>query len=231
MIGVDEILKILRESDSYAAAQLIELDGSAEEIGKRYSEVSKALYWEKKDVTAAILIGRFGISYCLGRANDAEMELSERLRGVAKGMAFNLASFAWRGWDENGVTITAADEAAGCDAAKLNLRLAVELKKDAKPMMNAHWMVGAYWVAEGKAEEAFAAFDAARRFAEQARDASAEGMCRAYAILARLTRDSSVEGEFTEALASLRKIESKDAGFYVEQLKTARRVFCVSSGS
>jgi len=222
---IDEILKILRESDSYAAAQHIQRDGSADEIAKRYSELSKELYWKKKDVCAAISIGRCGILYCLIRSSECDGESADRLRGVAKGIAFNMASFAWPGWGEPGISITPADLAAGRDAAKLNLRLAVELRRPAEPMMNAHWMIGAYFLADGRTAEAIAAFENAERFGEQAEEPAAVAMCRSYSALARLAGDSSCEGEFVESLGALRQIESKDSAFYVEQLETARRVF------
>jgi hypothetical protein len=217
---VDEILQILRESDSYAAAERVQREGSADEIAKRYSEVSRDLYWKKKDVAAAIAIGRYGIHHCLTLAKACDEVAAEQLRGVAKGMAFNLASFAWRGWDEKGIAITAGDVEAGRDAAKLNLRLAVELWRGAKPMMNAHWMIGAYHLADGEMAKAVVAFEIARGFAEQVGETTKMAMCRGYLALARTD-----EEDFAESVAALRRIGDKDSLFYAEQLETAKRVF------
>jgi hypothetical protein len=218
---LDETLHILRKSDAYAAvAERIGRQGSVDEIAKRFSEESNELYWKKRDISGAILIGQCGIIYCLERAEGCDGEVAERLRGAAKGMAFNVASFAWLGWDEKGITITAAHLDAGRMAAKLNLEMAVQLRRGAKPMMNAHWMIGAYHLADGQTDQAVAAFEEAGNFAEQAEDAAAVGMCRGYVALAR-----GDDGKFAEALTTLRRIGSEDAGFYADQLETAKRVF------
>ncbi len=214
-------MQVLCKSDAYTTvAERIGREGSVDEIAKRYSQESNEQYWKKKDISAAMLIGQCGIIYCLERAGECDGEGAERLRGAAKGMAFNLASFAWRGWDEKGITITTAHVDAGRMAAKLNLEMAVELRRGAKPMMNAHWMIGAYWLADGEMDQAVAAFEEAGKFAEQAEDIAAVGMCRGYAALAR-----GDGAEFAEAVSGLRSIGSEDAGFYVEQLETAKRVF------
>ncbi len=76
-------------------------------------------------------------------------ELANKLRSGAKGCADDFASYAWSGWDEPGITITQADRAAGFDAARVNLRLAIELERGDLPTSRAHWMVGAYYLETG----------------------------------------------------------------------------------
>jgi len=218
---IDQALQAIRTTAAYdRIAQQIGSHGSADEIAKRYLDESNELYWKKKDLSGAIFAGQCGIIYCLERAAECDAEQAERLHGAAKGLAYNIASFAWRGWDEKGITITAKDAEAGFRAAKLNLELAVMLRRGPKPMMNAHWMVGAYRLADARMDEAVGAFEEAGKFATQSADAAALGMCQAYMALARKN-----DGEFESTLESIRKTNSEDAGFYVEQLQTARRVF------
>jgi hypothetical protein len=229
---LNEITDLLRGgADTFAAAEWVERDGAAighVAVAKRYAELITELYWKAKNLSAAIALGRLGIHYCLTHASPPPPAEASELRGIGKGMSFNIGSFAWPGWAEPGITISDADLAAGADAAKLNLRLAIELQRPPKAMSNAHWLMGAYAIVDRRTADAVDYFERAVALSEAAYDPAAAMMNRAYASLARLAAEpASVdrEVEFTKAMKDLNAMQSDDAAFFVKQLITARQVF------
>lgn len=221
---VARLQELLRTGDSFAAAEHLEREGDARTVGKRYFGVMNALYWKKHDLPAVVTVARPGIHYCLSRARDAGEAEAADLRGIAKSMAYDLASFTWIGWDEPGIRITAADEAAGLDAARLNLRLAVELKRGPEPMMNAHWVLGAQQLAHGQFQEATASFERAAEFARQDKNRGGELMCQGYGILSRLLSGTDPGGEQALQANGEALVKEKDGDFFRDQIATARRV-------
>lgn len=225
---MDEIIGILREQDSFAVAQRVESDGSAAEIARRYQELLRNLYWKSRDLRAAISVGRLGVHYCLMQATQSADDAAKRLRGDAKQMAYDIGSFAWPGWAETGITIGEAEIHAGHDAAKLNLRLAIELQRPDKPMCNAYWLLGAHAIVDGRTADAIQNFAQAADYAGKAQDAAAAAMNRAYANLARLaaTRgDAACERELHASIQVLDAMASEDSLAYAQQLRTAKGVF------
>jgi hypothetical protein len=225
---LDEILALLRNGgDTLFAAERAERDQievGCIAIGKRYFELINDLYWKAKDVNAAVNLGRLGVHYCLTHALERNAEEANELRDVAKQLAFNIGSFAWPGWAEPGITITAAVLDAGRDAARLNLRLAIELNRPAKGMSNAHWLIGAYAVVDRQTTQATDSFERAAALSEEAGDAAAAAMNRSYAALACLLvepDDHFLQSRFDDTLKAVASLNSDDAVFYVRQLKTA----------
>jgi hypothetical protein len=228
----EEVAKDFQTGDSYAVIERIHRDGGTPtDIAKRYQELANDLYWKSKHAPAAVRLSAGGIAYCLTKATElatTDATTSHALRDIAKQMAFNLASFAWPGWDESGITLTPTEINAGADAAKLNLRLAIELNRPPKGMSNAYWMLGAYAIVDRRIEDATAAFERAAEVSEQVPDAAAVAMNRAYGAMARTLAQAStpdVERDFDRAMEHLRSIPSEDATFYAQQIVTARRVF------
>jgi hypothetical protein len=228
----EEATKLFQTGDSYTILEQIHRDGSTPtDIAKRYQELANDVYWKSKHAAAAVGLSAGGITFCLTKATDlatTDATAARALRDTAKQMAFNLASFAWPGWDEPGITLTSAEIRAGAEAAKLNLRLAIELNRPPKGMSNAYWMLGAYAIVERRVEDASAAFERAAELAEQVPDAAAVAMNRAYGAMARTLAETSaldVEREFDLAMEHLRSIPGEDATFYAQQIVTARRVF------
>jgi hypothetical protein len=221
----EQLREILAEQDTFAAAEFLEAQGAPVEIGQRYHAVMRDLYWTHRDLPAVLVAARAGILHCL-RASRAEGAERDRLRGLAKTLAYDLASFAWPGWDEPGIQPTAPEESAGFDAARLNLRLAVELGRGPEPVMNAHWVVGAHQLAAGEFGEAILAFGRAAAAGRHAENPAGEKMAAGYAALARLLdRQPEAEAELRACLEALET--EKDGPFFSEQIQVARRVFAV----
>jgi hypothetical protein len=64
-VEIEEIRKLLRDGDSFAAAQRIQREGTPLEIGDRYDRIVRELYWKAKDLPAVVAVARAGIFYCL----------------------------------------------------------------------------------------------------------------------------------------------------------------------
>jgi len=223
--AVEKVQHLLRTVDSLAAAEFLEAEGEPKAIGKHYYRVMNDLYWKRHDLPALVTVARFGIHYCLSRAQGMPVAQAAELRGLGKTMAYDLASFTWPGWDEPGIQPTPADEAIGLDAARLNLRLAVELKRGAEPLMNAHWMLGAQQLGAGQFLDAIRSFEHSAEFARQDKNRGGELMAQGYAILTRVLEGKNPDAEKAlhanaEALA-----KEKDGGFFRDQIATARKVF------
>jgi hypothetical protein len=233
---IDELRGLLRARDAYALAERIQSGRDARAAAERYAELVRDLYWKAKDVAAAVAVGRAGIYFALGKAIDIaghDPDAALALRGVAKQMAYNVASFAWPGWNEPGVTIADADRLAGYDAARLNLRLAVELKRDASKTSMAHWMLAAHHLSGGAAQLAVESFGQAKADAERAGEAAQALMCDGYAALAQSVAtpddDVAARDRFERAVSRLRQLGNEDATLFADQLGTVRAYFLRSS--
>ncbi|MEX0783949.1 MAG: hypothetical protein WD557_15010 [Dehalococcoidia bacterium] len=212
-------LELIRTRQLSAAVRRIEADGLHEEVAWRYDEAVRELYWKAKDLPGAISIGRAGIAHCLRRMDEASEPGARDFFGTrAKAMAFNVASFSWPGWAEQGIVPSDADLAAGMDAAKLNLRLAEELSKPADRVEDARWLLGAHLLAAGDVVGALREFEQS--------GPERRPLYRGYALVAEIAlgRDGA-DVRFDDLVARLREDRDDDSSAHADQLATARRVF------
>ena len=96
-----------------------------------------------------------------------------------------------------GISPTGRDIAIGFEAARLNLRLALELHKPEESVQDARWLLGAHLIAAG---ETGAALEQFQRCSPETRPLFA-----GYVLLARaLLHQAGAEQEFDELLAAMR---------------------------
>jgi len=227
----EEVKKILKVNDTYKAIEYINSQGEPQVVAKRYLELAMDFYWKEKALSEVINFAEAGIHYCLLKAQEYskdEAETAVKLKGTAMALSYNLASFTWPGWNEKGIVISESDLIVGLDAARLNLRLATELKKGPTAISVSHWAIGAQYMALGKYDEAITAFTAAKEKAGEAKDNLSELMNLGYIGMAKILEGSEKdEGQkqFDEAIKGLKKQNTEDANFYIEQLKVALEVF------
>jgi hypothetical protein len=203
----------------------VQQQGTPEEVCTLFHKAALARYNEHKDVAGMIALLRAGIQYGLAEADRClytDRELSAKLKGAAKALAYDLGSNTWPGWQDEGITLTATDRAMGRDAARLNLRLAIELERDHLPLCNAHWLIAAHQLADAPA--AAEGFSTAAQHAAHAGRPEFECMCRGYSALARYLAGSSDESaRFAECVSELRGMPTDDATFFADQLESVRR--------
>jgi hypothetical protein len=228
MSDLDEILQLCRERDRFAAIERIGSGADVLAAAKRFVEVMRHFYWKAKDLPAAVAFGQAGAHFGLFHASRVEATdaaLATQLRGVAKGLMFDLASFTWPGWDEPGIPITPADLAVGLDAARGNLRLAHELNKGDLPLSRAHWMLAGHQLCAKDYAAARGSYDQAARHAVAAGSKADELLCAGFARLVDLVQSGNTgqDAELQRIEEQLRPIESGPD--FVQQIGTARRVF------
>jgi tetratricopeptide (TPR) repeat protein len=224
---MERLLDQARQLVSRDSAVLVEFLAESDDpvvAMEAFHTLANEAYWERKDLTEAMSVARAGMTFGLSVAGRSEQ--AYELRSAAKAIAFNLASFAWPGWDEADITIEQHHLYAALDAARTNVRLAVELEKGSIAMGRGHWMVGATLLALGRYQEAIAEFLAARLSADEGRSAVESALAEGYAALVRVVErpgDEAIEEELTEILDRLRALNDGDS--YAEQIETAKRVF------
>lgn len=226
-----ETLRIWGEHDSYAAFAHLESQGTPEVVAVRYGKLLQHLHNERKDLPEMIMAARAGIDFALRQAKVHEAsdeKATADLRGQAKAMAYNLGANCWPGWKEPGITIGPTELTIGLDAARLNLRLGIELQRPAEPLAHAHWLLGAQLLAAKEYDAASAEFiKSAQKFAA-ANKPTEERMALAYEKLTRRLQraeDAAARETLQAALAALEKLDNDDARFFAEQIRTAEEVF------
>jgi hypothetical protein len=226
-----ETLKTWAERDATAAFEQLEASGPPEVVAQRYGALAQHLFNDRQDLPGMILAARAGIQFNLQRAKglDATDEKSAaNYRGHAKTIAYNLGANCWPGWMDQGITITVTERVIGLDAARLNLRLAVELRRPPEPLGHAHWLLGAQLLAAGQFDAAAAEFaKSAQQFADAAKPTE-EKMALSYEKLTRRIQnagDAKHHESFKQSLAILQSLDNDDARFFVDQIRTAEKAF------
>ena len=226
-----QVQRAIQSGNPYGASEIMARLGDTKAVARGYTEVTRDLYRARRDLRAFVIVSRQGIEYLLIKATEADKTdpaLASELRGAAKTLAYNLAANTWPGWNEPGIRITPADLEAGMDAARLNLRLAIELKRGADPMFNAHWIIGAHELAQGRHTEAIASYEQARKIANEENlrgNAMLAGGSIAIAKIAGKLDVAAGEREFSQVKMSLTSGNVPDGKFFADQLETAYQVF------
>lgn len=229
-VAKDRALAILSREDSFRAIEYVmSLDDPMDAMGV-FALLARDLYWENRNLQAAMAFGRAGIQYGMAASKRANEARAMELMSEVKALAYDLSSFCWPGWNEAGVVIDDGELVLGQDLAKTNMRLARSLNKGNLPMSRAHWLIGAHHIAVEQYEAARRHFVESLRFAIAAEAREQELLIRGYLYLVDLleaTGNEKLEEEFDFILRELEN--SREGSFYSEQLETAYAVFVGTS--
>jgi len=221
-------IQLANEQDTFAAIELLAGQSDAVAATKDFGQVMHHFYWKAKDLSRAIAFGRAGLQYGLTAApplQATQPKQAREIRSAAKSLAYDLASFTWTGWDEPGISITESDLKLGLDAARVNLRLAIELDKDALRLSRAHWILGAQQLAAKLYPEAIQSFQKAAEFAKTANNTAEELLGLGFAALAKVMQTKGADGQAELDMIKLKLKPLQDGEFFVGQLDTALKVF------
>lgn len=224
-----EVKELLEEADTFEAIEYVNQQGSPEVVAERYSDLVKDFYWRDKALQRAVTFARAGIQYCLTKAQELQQddaEAARKLRVYARAISYNLASFAWPGWAEEGILVSASDLAAGLDAARLTLRLTTELTEEPDKLANAYWVLGAQLLAAGDHADAVEAFQRCETEGVKAEDPNLELLGSGYKGIAMIL-DGETDGQsiLDAAIEGFGELDTEDSPFFIDQLNTALRVF------
>lgn len=146
-----------------------------------------------------------------------------------KRITYNAAADAWPGWEAESTQMSTATLEEAKALAQRSLDIVRKLRLDDIQFATAVWLVGAFNLALGNLRDADAEFGTATYFY---RIGSAPGLsllARGYTVIARCAQDKASQEETLKSLAdTFDEIKSgsfKDGGFWIEQLRTAAKVF------
>jgi hypothetical protein len=226
--AIEKALELYSQVDSFAAIiYLCEMDNPKFTLNALIGAM-KHKYWQEKDLVGALAFARAGTHFGLQSAlqyDQSDPELAFKLRSGAKGFAYDFASSAWIGWDEAGIEISSTDQAAGFDAARVNLRLAIELERGDLPTSRAHWLVDAYHLADGEYSQAIESFEQGIVFAIKADARADELLNQGYILIAKLLaspEESGFQENYKSLKSSFQEIELGED--FIQQLDTAYKV-------
>lgn len=225
----ETLVTLLEHVDAFAVVEHLQALGTPAEVSNAYDQLLRDAYWDKKDLRLVMLLGTAGIYYNIAHAKlAADDDTRMALKSAAKRLAYNMGSFSWIGWDEPGIVITPADKVRGLEAARLNLRLAIELQKPFEKVRAGAWLLGAQLLAAGQVEDALFQF----RFAVPEKSDKDYSLFYGYVLLAEVMSDvEGAEPRWDEHLAGLRGQGTEEAKFAEGQLLTARKVFVEDDGA
>ena len=219
---METILRLLTEVDSAAVIDDLMTRPDPVAACKAIHQAMRETYWKRKDLAATVTLGRIGIQFALAAGGQH----GEALRGAAKAMCYDLASFTWPGWDEKGIAITASDLAVGLDAGRANLRLARELNKGNLPLSRACWMLAGQYLARRDYALAREHFGRGAACAVAAGSKADELLGLGFAALTDLVSssgDSEAQRRVEEIKGQLKS--EKDGEMFIKQIETAGMVF------
>ena len=224
----DQALRILVNGDSYQAIEFVQGLERPTDAMAVFQLLSRDLYWENRNLPAALAIGRAGVQYGIieaarRRENDA---IALELRSQSEALAYDLSSFCWPGWNEPGILIDDSSLMLAQDLAKTNLRLTMSLQRGDLPKSRAYWLIGAHHLAVDQHESARRAFVESLKYAIAAEAREQELLLRGYIYLSDMLKDEHNTELYREFEFVLRDLEaSREGTFFRQQLETAQAVF------
>lgn len=149
---LEAALAILKSEGSLAAVDFLAAQDSAPLAVDAFLKLATEAYWKQKDLGAVIVLTGAGTQLALATAKSleaSEPEPAAKVGRAAKAMLYNLASFAWDGWDEPGIAIGATERRVGLDAARANLKIALRLEHPNSKLRRDYWMLGVHQISAG----------------------------------------------------------------------------------
>ena len=223
---LDQAKLLLSKGETARLAALVAEEGDPLIACQRYTELAIDFYWKERNVPAVVTVSQLGLDYCGKAAKAAEGDAALGIKGWRKVIAYNLGSFTWPGWNDERARPRPEDTKIGLDAARLNLRLALELAKPPVRLSDAHWLLGAQQLAASDYGAAEREFEKARSIAKDVPDEARTWMNAGWAGVAILLRGDEVEGRrrIEEARQKLMAL-GDDGKFFADQYDPAIAVF------
>lgn len=201
----------------------IVLSNVTEDEFRQMGELMRVLRQENRD-DLFVPVARLQLLYLIQRIEETaktDEESANQLRKFARGVAFNIASFTWPGWDEP-YTITDAQRKMGLSAAHVGLLLAEEA---GDVTSNILWINAVHLIADSRFDKAVEYLEKARDRAGTDTDRSMHQCWIAFATYLEKRTDDAWQN-YRKSIEVLRTHpEEQYSSFYADQLETAERVF------
>lgn len=210
------------ESDAMQAEALMETSPAG--LNAANFILTKTFVRGNQDVDGYTYLLKLVIQHTLDLADQHPAQQQDYLLAAIP-MTYNLAANTWPGWgDEFSAKVGPQHQKLGTQAARLNVELADQAKLGPERRKNGYWILGCHLLASQDYVDALEAFDASRKFANQAGDATFELAVTGWMHLTSLLRGEDRTEQLTVVERRLADID-EDGKVYAEQLSTALRVF------
>ena len=221
---IDIALETMKNDDYFKAVEYLSRQSNPLEILDAFKEIAKRLYWESKDMAGVIVFSGAAIQFAqmsVQSVSEKEDEVRQ-MKEKAAAIAYNLASFTWPGWNNEGIVISITEQNIGIEAAKTNLRFIEEMGGDNLQLARAYWMTGAHRLTLHNADEAIYCFERSLKYADWADNREETLLAQGYMILAQMLQSEKVDAQDLELLENLKKkmFELPDGDAFVGQIET-----------
>jgi hypothetical protein len=178
-------------------------------------------YWERKDLDTYLLMAKALVELLMAysQKNPNNREVYQEVAVVT---SYNMASMAWSGWDEEGITVSDEQKLLGLKAAELNVWIAREMNLPAERRQNGLWMLAAQQLANGNVQAAKETFMEQLSVTEAA-DLPTGTLARAWVAACNMMDKTGSKADLDAALDTLGTDNEGKA--QVGYLKTAMKVF------
>lgn len=224
---IDKAFAYFTNQDLFMAIDYLNQQDGPLAVINTYSQLVRRLYWEEKNLPAVIIIALAGIQYGLMASTAASHpDTAAKIKSVAKGLAYDLASFTWPGWNEPGIVIGLSDLAIGLEAAKANLRFANELDKGDLPLSRAYWMLGGHHLAGGNLSDAAACFNKTEDYAAAANVEAERLLAQGFSLITAMLEspgNTAIQDQLEQVKDHLARLEHGED--FIGQIDTAWSVF------
>lgn len=221
---IDIALEIMENDDYYKAIEYLSRQSNPLEILDAFKEIVKRLYWDSKDMAGVIIFSGAAIQFAQMsvQSMSAKEDMVRQMKEKAAAIAYNLASFTWPGWNEEGLEISITEQNIGMEAAKTNLRFIEEMGGDNLQLARAYWITGAHRLTLNIADEAIYCFERSLKYADWADNREETLLAQGYMILAQMLQSEKVGAQDLELLKDLKKkmVELPDGDTFVGQIET-----------
>ena len=167
-------------------------------------------------------VARLQLHYVLNalESGDFSEERKIEVKKFARGIAFNIASFTWPGWDDT-PNITYEMVERGVEAGAIGLKLAEEIN-DVTP--NILWINGVHALNAGEFNQAKTYFERAKG---KAADKLHTEMHRLWIVLTNHLEHQTAKSlaEYQKVLDDYRSSWQDEGRFFADQVETAHKVF------
>jgi hypothetical protein len=219
---------LLAAGDVSAAVAAITAIADPQAALEALAQLCQRAYRDLKSVSTMTALAWEAIGFGLKcAAASPNPESASRYKGRARAIAYNAAANCWPGWGD-APEIQPADIAEGLKLAERSYELVGELGLGDKAIGTSLWLVGALQLAAGRVSTAIDQFLRAEEAFQAAQLPVPATMARGYVALAeKALPESHLRGTQSLAtiLSSLRGMESREAQFFADQLRTADRIF------
>ena len=222
---IDIALETIQSEDVFKGIEYLNRQSNPSEVLDAYKEIVKRYYWESKDLANVVMISLAAIQYADILQKEAGLGIEEtgEIQGKAASIAYNLASYTWPGWMEEGIELSAMEFKIGLEAAKLNLRLLDELKAEHIKLARAYWMTGAHRLTLQDADNAIYCFERSLKYADWADNKEETLLAQGFMVLAQMLQSDDNRASDEKLLGDLKaKLEDlPDGDAYSQQIDTA----------